>query len=188
MSRFAAPHNGHTLLRPVPILFYALDGGLMAHVTPPERGARVRFPPPLVYLISALAGTLLHYALAPAALPIARTISAVGGVLIIVLGLGIIASARTLHRKTGQNPIPWKPTPELIFDGPYRFTRNPMYIGATVIQVGVGVAFNNAWIALLAIPSLVAVHFIAVRPEEQYLSEKFGERYAAYLGRVRRYL
>jgi len=115
-------------------------------------------------------------------------ISAIGGILILMAGLGVIASARIHFSRTGQSPIPWKPSPELILKGPYRFTRNPMYLGVTLFELGLGLAVNNLWISLFAAPALLTVHFMAVRPEERYLSEKFGESYKAYLARVRRYL
>ena len=63
-----------------------------------------------------------------------------------------------------------------------------MYVGMTLIALGVGLAVNNLWISAFALPALVTVHFIAVRPEERYLSEKFGDSYKAYLAQVRRYL
>ncbi len=153
-----------------------------------ERGADVRFPPPLIFLICILAGVVFHYAVTPAPVPIDRTISAVGGVLVLMIGLGFIASARTLFVRTGQSPIPWKPSPELIFKGPYRVTRNPMYLGITLFEIGFGLAVNNLWISLFAVPALLTVHFIAVLPEERYLSRKFGDGYNTYRARVRRYL
>lgn len=70
----------------------------------------------------------------------------------------------------------------------YRFTRNPMYLGMTCIQAGLGLAVNNLWITFLAPFSLLAVHFLAVMPEEKYLTDKFGDSYRAYLRKVRRYL
>jgi protein-S-isoprenylcysteine O-methyltransferase Ste14 len=90
--------------------------------------------------------------------------------------------------RTCQSPIPWKPTPELILQGPYRLTRNPMYVGVTLFVIGLGVAVNDLWISLFAMPALLAVHFIAVLPEERYLAEKFGARYQSFLARVRRYV
>ena len=160
----------------------------MTHTNSEERGARVRFPPPLVFLGGLLLGVAVDYAVVPAPAPLGRSIGTVGGVLVLLAGLGIIASARTLFVRTGQSPLPWKPTPELILQGPYRFTRNPMYLGITLVEVGLGLAVNNLWISLFAIPALVTVHFIAVLPEERYLSKKFGENYEAYLTQVRRYL
>lgn len=153
-----------------------------------EAGARVRFPPPLVFLILTLTGVALHYLVLPAKVPLARMVSATVGILIGLIGLGIVISARILFSRTGQNPVPWKPTPELIFKGPYQFTRNPMYTGVTILQIGLGIAVNNLWISALALPALAIIHFIAVLPEEMYLTAKFGEPYRAYLARVRRYI
>lgn len=153
-----------------------------------ERGARVRFPPPLVYAIGILLGVACGYAVGPAPVPLSRGISQVAGGLLALAGLSVLAVARRWFTRTGQSPIPWKPTPELISQGLYRFTRNPMYLGMTMVQLGVGVAANNLWISLFAVPALVTVHFIAVLPEERYLSEKFGESYRTYLTQVRRYL
>lgn len=160
----------------------------MTQVDSNEPGACVRFPPPLVYLILTLVGVALHYLVLPAAVPLGRAVSAVVGTVIGLMGLAIAMSARILFSRTGQSPIPWKPTPELIFNGPYRFTRNPMYLGVTVLQVGLGIAVNNLWISALALPALTIIHFMAVLPEEKYLTEKFGEPYKSYLTRVRRYL
>lgn len=160
----------------------------MTKVVPKESGAHVRFPPPLVYLSFTLTGVAVHYLVLPAFVPLDRTVSAAVGIAIGLTGLAIMVPARILFSKTGQSPIPWKPTPELIFKGPYRFTRNPMYVGLTTLQVGLGIAVNNLWISALALPALTIIHFIAVLPEENYLLEKFSEPYKSYLARVRRYL
>ena len=160
----------------------------MTQPNPAERGAQVRFPPPLVFVGFILFGTGLHYAVAPIPLPVDRWITLAAGILILLTGLSFIVVARNLFARTGQNPRPWTPSPELLLAGPYRFTRNPMYLGATLFQLGLGLAVDNLWISLLAAPALLLVHFIAVLPEEKYLSEKFGENYNAYLVKVRRYL
>jgi len=153
-----------------------------------ERGADVRFPPPLVFLIALLVGVAFGYAGLSLPVPVPRPVGVAGGLVLVGAGAAIILAARSHMVRTGQSPIPWKPTPELILQGPYRFTRNPMYVGITLIQIGLGLAFNNLWIALLAIPALAVVHFIAVVPEERYLSAKFGEPYRTYLTLVRLYL
>jgi protein-S-isoprenylcysteine O-methyltransferase Ste14 len=153
-----------------------------------ERGARVSFPPPLIFLAAIFLGVAVPYAGAPAHAPVERAMSLIGGIVVLALGVGLIASARILFVRTGQSPAPWRPTPELILNGPYRFTRNPMYVGCTLVVLGLGLASNNLWISLSAAPALLAVHFIAVLPEERYLSAKFGGRYETYLARVRRYL
>lgn len=153
-----------------------------------ERGARVRIPPPLAFAAWVLLGVACRYLVAAAPVPLDESIGGVAGLLIVAGGFALAASARTLFRRTGQSPAPWKPSPELIFTGPYRFTRNPMYVGLAVIQVGLGIGFNNLWISLFAAAALLTVHFTAVLPEERYLTEKFGESYRSYRARVRRYL
>ena len=152
-----------------------------------ERGANVRFPPPLVYVAFILLGVGLQYA-TPIRAPGPRYVAVATGIAFLLAALWLIFNALNLFKRTGQDPAPWKPSPELVLSGAYRFTRNPMYLGLTCIQVGLGLALNNCWISLLAAFSLLAVHFIAVVPEERYLSEKFGESYKAYLINVRRYL
>jgi protein-S-isoprenylcysteine O-methyltransferase Ste14 len=160
----------------------------MAQSNPAEKGARVRFPPPLVFLGGILLGVACAYVVAPAPLPVGRTAGVVAALVLLAAGVSLAASARVLFSRTGQSPVPWKPSPELILQGPYRFTRNPMYVGLTLVQAGLGLAMNNLWIVLFALPALLTVHLIAVRPEERYLTEKFGESYTRYLSRVRRYL
>ena len=160
----------------------------MAEVVAAERGAHVRFPPPLVFLAAPILGAALQYLLSPAPVPLERVTRITVGVLFLFSGIALIGSAHIHFSRTGQDPIPWTPTPELIFQGPYRFTRNPMYVGMTLIAIGIGVALDNLWMAVLAIPALAIVHLIAVRPEEKYLTEKFGASYTNYLVKVRRYL
>jgi len=152
-----------------------------------EGGASVRFPPPLVYIGFIILGALLQYAIAPIPFPDDAWIRILG-VVVVVAGLAIIFAALATFKKTGQEPKPWTPSPELIIEGTYRWTRNPMYVGLTCILIGLGLALNNIWFSLLAPIALVLVHFIAVLPEEEYLSGKFGKSYAEYRRNVRRYL
>jgi protein-S-isoprenylcysteine O-methyltransferase Ste14 len=158
------------------------------HRAPVEGGARVRLPPPLAFVGFALAGVGLRYAVAPLQVPLELTIRLAIGLLVQLVALVLVGSARWLFFRTKQKPAPWTPSPELILVGPYRCTRNPMYVGVTLFQVGLGVTLDNLWISLLALPALVAVHFAAVLPEERYLAEKFGEPYLRYAARVRRYI
>jgi protein-S-isoprenylcysteine O-methyltransferase Ste14 len=153
-----------------------------------EGGAKVKFPPPLVYLISILLGVSLQRTVVPLKIAAGSSLVRAAGVVIFLFGLWLNAEAFKWFRRTGQDPVPWKPTPELVLSGAYRFTRNPMYVGMTCIQAGLGLALNNLWISLLAAVSLLIVHFIAVLPEESYLSGKFGGSYKGYVVKVRRYM
>ncbi len=149
-----------------------------------QGGARVRVPPPLVFAAAVVLGAFvpglrLQAALA-ARIPLGVAFLAGG----MVLGFGALA----WFRKTGQHPRPSLPSPELILQGPYRFTRNPMYVSMTLLTLGIGTLSGRLWIAALAPAALLAVHFLAVLPEERYLAQKFGEPYLRYQSRVRRYL
>ena len=91
-------------------------------------------------------------------------------------------------RKTGQDPKPWMPSPELILQGPYKYSRNPIYLGMMVVTAGIGLAMGNGWVMLLALAALLLVHTLAVLPEEAYLAAKFDAPYLAYKEKVRRHL
>ena len=150
-------------------------------------GARVRVPPPFIFLSGILLGALIDSQLHRWPLPLSGVGPAFAAALA-TAGLGLIGWALVHFRRTGQDPEPWKPSPEIIPDGPYRFTRNPMYIGMLLIQCAAGFFLDSAWILLLAPASLLAVHHTAVLPEERYLAERFGEPYLAFLRTVPRYL
>ena len=151
-------------------------------------GANVRVPPPLVFLVSMGAGVGLHWIVAPPPLPFSRAVGLAIGAALVAVALGLIAWAFGLFKKSGQDPAPWKPVPSLLFDGPYRFTRNPMYVGMTTLQMGLGFLLGNLWVLLLAVASLMVVHYTAVLREEAFLDAKFGDDYRAFKRRVRRYL
>lgn len=150
--------------------------------------ARVRFPPPLLYLLSTGAGMLLHAYVRPWPLPGSPALRLGLLVGLALAGLLLAAAALRRFRATGQDPLPWTPTPTLITDGIYRWTRNPMYVALALLQAAVGAAFANLWIFAGVPVSLAAVYVVAVRPEERYLEEKFGEAYRRYRTSVRRWL
>jgi protein-S-isoprenylcysteine O-methyltransferase Ste14 len=150
-------------------------------------GAKVRFPPPLIFLALVGAAVAVQRSIWPMAIRLGFWSRLVGGVAALA-GLAMVIAARLWFRRTGQNPVPWTPSPELLVRGVYRYTRNPMYVGVTLFQFGLGAAIDNLWISALAPIGLAIVHFIAVRPEEAYLTEKFGESYLRYKAAVRRYL
>jgi protein-S-isoprenylcysteine O-methyltransferase Ste14 len=151
-------------------------------------GAAVRLPPPLLYLIAVIAGVLLHSFVfpLPIGLPLSARVSL--GVLAALLGLAIGGNAFRHFRRTGQDPKPWESTPEIISTGIYRFTRNPMYVGMALMQIGIGIGLGNGWILALVPPVLVVVYLTAIRHEEAYLERKFGETYSRYKASVRRWL
>ena len=107
---------------------------------------------------------------------------------LIVGGLLLDGMAAGLFRRRGTAVEPWKPTTVLINEGPYRFSRNPIYLGFAVTYVGLAIAMNS-WVALLLLfPCLVVVDRLVIQREERYLAAKFGAAYDAYRLKVRRWL
>lgn len=145
-------------------------------------------PPPLIYLGFLLAGWGLGRL---AGLPsfggdaVARMV--VAGLLIGVgLALELWAIGAFRRRRTAVQP--WKPSTALVAEGPYRFSRNPIYLGFAVTYLGLALALNS-WLALaLLVPCLLVVDRGVIAREERYLSAKFGASYDAYRGRVRRWI
>jgi protein-S-isoprenylcysteine O-methyltransferase Ste14 len=76
----------------------------------------------------------------------------------------------------------------IVASGPFRYTRNPMYLGLLVLYVGVTLVMRWPWAAALLVPVFLALHFGVIRPEEQHLETAFGESYRSYRQRVRRWL
>jgi len=150
-------------------------------------GAAVRVPPPLVFLSAAIAGWLVHAFVRP--LPVGLTVGPRLGIAAAALLLGavVVSGAVGLFKRTGQDPKPWKSTPEIVSTGVYRLTRNPMYVSLGLFQAGVGVGLANGWIILLVPVALAVVWVTAVRHEEAYLERKFGATYLAYKRSVRRW-
>ena len=148
----------------------------------------MRVPPPLVFLALIGVGMAIDRFAGPFALPVSRSVRLACAVVFGLAGLAAVSSALWRFYRTGQDPEPWKPSPVLIGQGPYRFSRNPMYLGMVLLQISAGVILDNLWIVLLSGPALLVVHFTAVKPEERYLAAKFGEAYRDYCALVPRYL
>ncbi|HTS87277.1 MAG TPA: isoprenylcysteine carboxylmethyltransferase family protein [Gemmatimonadales bacterium] len=142
-------------------------------------------PPPLIYGVPLLAGLLLQdlHPMAALSSPWAHVL----GPIFVVLGL-LAFPALLAFRRAGTHPEPWIPTSTLVLSGPYRFTRNPMYVGMTALYLGVSLWVNTLW-PLLALPFvLLLMRYGVVAREEAYLERRFGQAYREYRGRVRRWL
>jgi protein-S-isoprenylcysteine O-methyltransferase Ste14 len=154
---------------------------------PLEDHADVHILPPLLFLGSIALGVLLQLAVG------LRFATQSGlrvplGLALVALGVMPIAWSIRWMSRTKQDPDPRKPTPELIAGGPFRFSRNPIYLGMTLIQTGVGVALGNLWILVLLVPTLLVLQRGVIEKEEAYLERKFGDSYTRYRASVRRWL
>ena len=151
-------------------------------------GASVRVPPPLVYLAALIAAGLVQRYLFPLSLNLPRGVRFAAAAVVAAIGFGLMAAAVGLFRRTGQDPKPWRSTPEIISTGVYRITRNPMYVGMALLQAGIGIVRANGWIIALVPVVLAVVYATAVRHEEAYLEETFGDAYLSYKSSVRRWI
>ncbi len=152
--------------------------------------AAVRFPPPLVGVLIILVGYGLEKVVpfidAPTVSSMLRY--GIGGFIVAISVVVLGVWPTVLFRKSGQDPRPWTTTPEILIEGPYRFTRNPMYLMMVLTCVGFAIILASAWILLLSPLCGVITYLTAIRHEEVYLEEKFGDSYRSYKQRVRRWI
>lgn len=149
--------------------------------------ADVRVLPPLLFLGSIGLGVLAQLAL-PLGFASQSGLRVALGLAVVALGVAALAWTLVWMRRTHQDPDPREPSPELIVGGPFRWSRNPIYVGMTLIQIGVGIALGNAWLLLLLVPTVAVLQREVIAKEEAYLTRKFGDAYVAYQRSVRRWL
>lgn len=157
-----------------------------ATLPPKEDKPGVPMPPPLFFILPFLALLLLDLAL-PAPFVTDPLRWELGGALVL-LGIAMAVWGYVVQMRAGTSPLPERPSTAIVTDGPYRFTRNPMYVGFALATLGGAFLANSLW-TLIAVPVGIVLisHFVVAR-EERYLARKFGEEYLSYKRRVRRWL
>ncbi len=110
------------------------------------------------------------------------------GIAVMLAGLGLdIAAMVTMHRGRA-NILPHRAATALVTNGPFSLSRNPIYLGNTLLLGGAGLAFANAWLVAAAIIAAQLVAMLAIRREEAHLAAKFGAEWQAYAQRTPRWL
>ena len=142
-------------------------------------------PPPLIYLVPLGLGLLLHRRY-PLEAPGQRVAAVVG--LAFILSAAVVLPALLAFRRAATRPEPWRPATALVTDGPYRLSRNPMYLGFTLLYLGIALRSGSLWPLLFLPLVLVTMHFGVIVREEAYLERRFGEAYREYRRRVKRWL
>jgi protein-S-isoprenylcysteine O-methyltransferase Ste14 len=142
--------------------------------------------PPALFVGTLLAGLLLQWLFPRHLFPyvparVAGSILALGGLVIANWGRRTMESA-------GTNVKPSEPTLAIVSEGPFRFSRNPLYLSLAAVYLGITLLFNALWPLVLFLPLMIVAHFGIVLREERYLEKKFGETYLAYKRRVRRWI
>jgi len=153
------------------------------------RGAPVKIPPALLYLLGFLAGVIWRFVVPGDALPAALAASARWlGLSLIVAGFTLSMSGVVTFLRAKTTTLPHRAASRLVVSGPYRFTRNPMYVGINAFYIGLALAMNRLWpLALLPLLFVILVRSV-IRLEERYMEERFGDEYRAYRRSVRRFL
>ncbi len=150
------------------------------------RVARILAPPPLLFGFVLAAGLWLH-AWAPSPLPAPALLRALG-VLALAAGGAIGLSGLGAFRRGRTSFLPHEPSTALVTDGPFRFTRNPLYVSLALFYLAASLWLDNLWMLLLVPPLVAAVDRLVVVREERYLEWIFGDAYRAYRARVRRWI
>lgn len=149
----------------------------------------VRFPPPLLQVGGLVAGWLLdrHVVAMPLASRDGAALHSLG-IVLVVAGFALTAWGQLTFRAAHTAIYPNRPTTRIVRDGPYRFTRNPMYVGLTIAYLGITAIINSGWPVLLLPVVLILLWTFVIRREEAYLTSAFGNEYRDYCASVRRWV
>lgn len=142
--------------------------------------------PPLIYLGAIALGLLLHFVW-PVRL-VSRAVSVpLGGTVVLVAVALFLYAVRTL--RTAGTPVPGnRPTTTIVRRGPYRWSRNPIYLSFSLLQFGVAFWINSLWLLVTLIPAVVLMSLVVIPREEHYLETRFPSDYLPYKASVRRWL
>jgi protein-S-isoprenylcysteine O-methyltransferase Ste14 len=141
--------------------------------------------PPLVYLASILLGVLLHVVW-PLSL-LRHPVRAPIGAAVVLIAVGLFITATRAFRVAG-TPVPGnRPTTAIVRTGPYRFSRNPIYLAFSALQVGIALWIGSLWLLVTLVPALALMSFRVIPREERYLEARFPGEYLPYKSSVRRW-
>ena len=150
-----------------------------------EDNADVIGRPPAVALAALGTGAVLHLII---------PVEIVPGVPTWVLGIPLAAFSLALFllsiREFSRHGTPVRgtePVVTIVSSGPYRFSRNPIYLSFVLLQLAIALTANSAWILLMVLPTLLYLSFGVIAREESYLRRKFGDEYVRYTASVRRW-
>ena len=149
-----------------------------------DPGPGVKVPPPLWFLLCVGGAWGLHQVLP---LGIAPPLVEFG-LAVMLLGVGLIVAALVVMLVARTDPRPHTADRALVTHGPFRVSRNPIYLGLLVIAAGIALVSGSLW-AWLAVAVLFGLlDRLVIAREEAYLITRFGKDYADYLARVRRWM
>ena len=147
---------------------------------------KVRIIPPLIYLAGLVIGFLANLWMPTKV--VADLVAWLPGGALMVCGAALAGSAVWKFKSAGTTVRPDRPVSKFMISGPYRFTRNPMYLGLALFYAGIAIAGQIVWALVLLPAVLMLIQRMAIEPEEAYLKRRFGADYTGYIARVRRWI
>jgi protein-S-isoprenylcysteine O-methyltransferase Ste14 len=141
--------------------------------------------PPVIYLTAIVVGLASHFIWPITFAP--KSARPCGVLIVVLAAILFIWSIKTFQ--SARTPVPGnQPTTAVVTVGPYRFSRNPIYLAFSAFQVGIAMGVDSAWLLVTLLPAIALMSFVVIPREERYLDGRFGEEYARYKASVRRWL
>ena len=144
-------------------------------------------PVPWVFVLTYLLGVALEHVLHRATSPTAASISTIAGAVLFAMGTVIAGWGLVLFRKAKTTTVPGKLSGKLVTWGPYRFTRNPMYVGLVLAYLGEAGLIKQIWPVVLLPLTVLYLNWTVIPLEEAKLDEAFHDEFGQYRLRVRRW-
>lgn len=139
--------------------------------------------PPLIYLAAALGALGLGFVS-----PLGFPQSTLAGALLVGTALAVDGAAMLTMARARTNILPHRAAGRLVTHGPFAWSRNPIYLGNTILLIGLAFLLGNGWFLPAAVLAAYATQELAIRREEQHLAARFGSQWQAYAARVPRWL
>ena len=156
------------------------------NASPPDSAAVIA-PPPLLYLAALGIGFILQFVFPESIVTAAVSLRSIG-LLLMAISAVIARWAFVTMRRIGTSASPREQSNALAIRGPFRFSRNPIYVAMTGLYLGIACVANSWWPLSLLLPLLVIMQWGVVLREERYLAKQFGAAYLSYKSATRRWL
>ena len=153
-----------------------------------SKAAQVWFFPPYLVIFSLILSFALEYLVFSYPLTDAHIIQGIIGILIIFLSILIFMRSVRLFSSNLENLHPRSVSTQIFKDGPFKFSRNPIYLAMVLLMFGFGISLNSTWFIIFGLIDMILLHFGIILPEELYLEKEFGKDYLSYKSSVRRWL
>ena len=144
--------------------------------------------PPLIFAFAAIAAFVLGRIYPLGGLFTTGLVTRTLGTITMLLGLGLDVYAMVEMRRLRANILPHRAATALVTTGPFALSRNPIYLGNTILVLGAALVLGNPWFLAAAVVAAVLVEVLAIRREEKHLAARFGAAWEAYVQRTPRWI